>query len=67
MTGHTLVFLIAVLIFLGCLTTTAIVYLRRRHSVSAADNIGALLARLVAIDRSKLAQVANPQPDSPRP
>ncbi len=58
MTGHTILFLTAVLIFVACLLAAYTVYLRRARSVSRGDDLAALLAKLTALDGHKLAQVA---------
>lgn len=57
MTEHTLAFLSAFLLFVASLVVTSVVYLRRARRVSR-DDVGALLARLQAVDRGNLAHVA---------
>ena len=57
MTEQTTVFLIAVSLMFSILLTTGAVYLRRANKLSREGSLDALLARLVLVDRHKLAQI----------
>lgn len=57
-TRQSIVFLVAVLIFVAFLVTAYTVYLRRARRVFRDDDVAALLKRLTFVDRYKLAQVA---------
>lgn len=58
MTEHMPVFLVAVVLFFCLLVVTATVYLPRARRQARGNTVEGLLAKLVAVDRHKLAQVA---------